>query len=185
MARPLRPHIPGGVYHVTTRGVVRQAIYRDAADRLRFLAVLGDVVERFNWACHFYCLMGTHYHLLVRTPDANIGDGMKRLNGHYAQGFNRRHGEHGHRFESRYHSLVVERESHVLELSRYLALNPVRAGICRLPEQWRWSSYRAVAGLERPLPLLAVGWLLAQFGANLERARERFCAFVSEGLAEA
>ncbi len=122
--------------------------------------------------------MTTHYHLLVRTPNPDLAAGMQRLNGHYAMGFNRRHSGRGHVFERRYASVPVTRESHLVELSRYLALNPVRAGLCDRPASWLWSSYRFFLGVDRPPRYLAVDWLLLQFGANRDRARERFRDFV-------
>ena len=124
--------------------------------------------------------MTTHYHLLVRAPDGDLARGMQRLNGNYAAGFNRRHGEEGHVFFRRYHALLVERESHLLELCRYLALNPVRAGLCDRPEQWRWSSYAAMMGKTPRPPFLTAEWLLALFGSKPERARERLREFVDD-----
>jgi REP element-mobilizing transposase RayT len=128
-------------------------------DRHLFLAILGDVVERFDWRCEAYCLMSNHYHLALRTPAANIGAGMHRLNGLYAQAFNRRHGFKGHLFEERYWSGLIETDEHAFSLMRYVVLNPVRAGICSLPHQWPWSSYRATAGLEQKPRLLDLRWL--------------------------
>jgi REP element-mobilizing transposase RayT len=181
MARRPRPLVPGGVYHVTTRGAVRQAIFRDEADRRSFLTILAEVVARLGWSCHAYCLMTTHYHVLVRTPEPDLARGMERLNGHYAKAFNRRHGGFGHVFASRYKSILVEREAHLLELCRYLALNPVEAGICAAPAEWPWSSYRAFLGLAPAPSFLASEWLLAHFGLDRPRARERFRAFVEDG----
>jgi REP element-mobilizing transposase RayT len=178
MARGLRLQVPGGIYHVTTRGVARLPIFRNDDDRRCLLALLGDVVDRYEWSCHAYCLMTTHYHLLVRTPLPNLAIGMKRLNGLYAQGFNRRHGGKGHVFEARYHSVLIEREGHLVELCRYLALNPVRAGICDRPADWPWSSYRSVLGLD-PVPrFLAAAWLASLFGMDEVKARRRLREFV-------
>lgn len=155
-------------------------LFRDDDDRRRFLKLLANLVARRDWTCHGFCLMTTHYHLLVRTPDADLARGMQRLNSCYAQDFNRRHGETGHRFERRYHSVLVETDSHALELLRYFALNPVRAGACLSPADWRWSSYAAVIGRVPAPPFLAVDWALAYFGANRDRARTRFEEFVSD-----
>ena len=116
----------GAAYHVMARGVARQPIFRDDKDRHQFLKLLDDVVARHEWSCHAFVLMSTHYHVLVRTPNPDLARGMQRLNSCYAQHFNRRHGETGHRFERRYHSVLIESDAHALELVRYLALNPVR-----------------------------------------------------------
>ena len=128
-------------------------------DRHLFLAILADVVTRFEWRLSAYCLMTNHYHLALGTPAANIGEGMHRLNGLYAQAFNRRHGFKGHLFEERYWSGLIERDEHVFTLMRYVVLNPVRAGICALPHQWPWSSYRATAGLDPVPAFLDLRWL--------------------------
>jgi putative transposase len=168
------------VYHVTARGVARQAIYRDDVDRRRFLKLLDEVVFRHGWACHAYVLMTTHYHLVVRTPNPDLARGMQRLNACYAQHFNRRHGETGHRFERRYQSVLVESDAHALELVRYLALNPVRAGACRDAASWRWSSYAAIVRGTRTPPSLAQDWLLTYFGRNRARAVERLQSFVED-----
>jgi putative transposase len=185
MARPLRPQAAGATYHVTARGVARLPVFRDHDDRLRFLALLERVVDRFGWSCHAYCLMTTHYHVVVRTPEPDLGLGMKSLNGLYAQGFNKRHGGAGHVFESRYHSVVVETERHLLELCRYLALNPVRAGICGRPEDWPYGSFSAVMGSAAAPRCLTVAWVLAHFGSDRARARERLREFVEDGLGAA
>ncbi|WMN60889.1 transposase [Pseudoalteromonas xiamenensis] len=114
------------MYHVTSRGNERQTIYRDEDDFARFLAVLMSVCERFNWVIHSYCLMTNHYHLLVETPDANLAKGMRQLNGVYTQQFNRKYQRVGHLFQGRYKSILVDKDSYLLELCRYIVLNPVR-----------------------------------------------------------
>jgi putative transposase len=163
-----------------SRGVRKQAIFRDGDDRRVFLSVLSTVVNRHDWSCLAFCLMSTHYHLMIRTPDANLAAGMQRLNGNFAQGFNRKYGEIGHVFERRYQSVLIERDGHLLELYRYIALNPVRAGLCSRPESWMWSSYRAVAGLASPPDFLATDWALHYFGSDRTRARRRFRTFVED-----
>ena len=170
----------GAAYHVMARGVARQPIFRDDKDRRQFLKLLDDVVARHEWSCHAFVLMSTHYHVLVRTPNPDLARGMQRLNACYAQHFNRRHGETGHRFERRYHSVLIESDAHALELVRYLALNPVRAGACREPAAWGWSSYATIVRRERPPYCLADEWLLAYFGRNRERALERLQSFVED-----
>lgn len=182
MARPLRIEYPGAVYHVTSRGNARAEIFLDDADRESFLDVLASVVERFAWRLYAYCLMGNHYHLLVETPDPNLSRGMRRLNGVYTQRFNRHHGRVGHVLQGRFNSIIVERERYLLELARYIALNPVRAGIVRSPGDWRWSSYRATAGLRPSPPWLAAAPLLHHFSARQEKAWHGYRRFVDEGL---
>lgn len=184
MARPLRIEFPDALYHVTSRGDRCEAIYEDDKDRLLFLRTLAEVVERFNWLCHAYCLMTNHYHLLVETPDGNLSKGMRQLNGVYTQASNRRHLRTGHLFQGRFKGILVERESHLLELARYIVLNPVRAVMVDRPEDWRWSSYRAMVG-QVPTP----GWLetdslLSEFGQARNRARQRYKRFVLDGVGQ-
>ena len=183
MARPLRIEFPGAVYHVTARGDGRQAIFRDDADRESFLAILGNAVSLRKWVCHAYCLMGNHYHLVIETPEANLSRGMRSLNGEYTQAFNRRHRRPGHVFQGRYKAVVVEKESHLLEVCRYVVLNPVRArGMgAKRPENWVWSSYRATAGLAGVPSFLSTAWVLARFGRGRAAAQARFRAFVEAG----
>jgi REP element-mobilizing transposase RayT len=182
MTRPLRIEYPGAVYHITARGDGRRAIFRDDVDRERFLEILLDTVSLRKWVCHAYCLMDNHYHLLIETPEPNLSRGMRSLNGEYTQAFNRRHRRPGHVFQGRYKSVLVEKERHLLELCRYVVLNPVRArGMAKRPGDWVWSSYRATAGLS-PVPhFLSPGWILARFGRNRKAARERYRAFVAAG----
>ncbi len=182
MARPLRLEFPGALYHVTTRGNAQQAILLDDRDRRRFLETLAQVVEDFGWLCHAYCLMDNHYHLLIETPRANLSRGMRQLNGLTTQRFNRRHGRVGHLYQGRYKAILVEKERHLLELGRYLVLNPVRAGRVRRPGRYRWSSYRATAG-ETPAPaFLTTDWLLAQFAKRRATAHRKYRAFVDDGI---
>ena len=181
MARPLRVEYEGALYHVTSRGNARQDIYVDDEDRSSFLAVLTDAVDRFSWICHAYCLMSNHYHLLIETPHANLSQGMRFLNSVYTQKFNRRHRRIGHVLQGRFKSILVEKESHLLELARYVVLNPVRAKMVRSVRHWPWSSYRATAGQEEPLPLLTTDWILAQFGDQRGRATASYRKFVRKG----
>jgi REP-associated tyrosine transposase len=180
MPRPLRVQLAGGVYHVVSRGNRQQAIFCDETDYLRFLELLGVVVSRFGWRCHAYCLMPNHFHLVIETPEANISAGMQWLNGSYAQWFNIRYGFSGHLFQGRFYGELVESWYHLLELVRYIVLNPVRAGLCRDASRWRWSSYRAMVGEAKSAALLTVGWLQTQFGRDLARARQAFRGFVQD-----
>lgn len=180
MPRAPRILVPGGIYHVTARGNRRQAVFADDRDHERFLALLGEVTDRLGWQCHSYCLMPNHYHAVVETPAGDISDGMRRLNSRYAQWFNWRYGLDGHLFQGRFHAVLVESDWHLLELSRYLALNPVRGGLCRLATEWRWSSYRALLELCPPPRFLATERVLDLFGRDPAAARRTFHRFVEE-----
>jgi putative transposase len=172
MARALRPNIAGGLYHIISRGVRRHRIYEDAADYRRFMGLLTLVSNDLAWTEHVHCQMPNHYHLVIETPDPTLSAGMQRLNSRYAQWFNWRHGYTGHVFESRFYSGLIESNAHLLEVARYILLNPVRAGLCRHPREWPFSSYG------RPLtPRLS-----EQFGRDPELAKARFEAFVDEGV---
>jgi putative transposase len=170
--------VASGVYHVTGRGNRRQNIFVDDRDRLFFLGVLEAVVTRLAWQCHAYCLLENHYHLVIETPAPDLSVGMQRLNSEHAQWFNRRHSVGGHLFQGRFHAVLVESHGHLLHLVRYLALNPVRAGLCRDPADWRWGSFRYLTA-ERPTPpYLAVERVIGLFGQDVARARQRISEFV-------
>lgn len=141
MARPLRLEYPGAVYHVTSRGNRRELIYEDRKDQEGFLDVFANVCLRHDWRCFAYCLMGNHYHLVLETAKANLSRGMRQLNGVYSQRFNRRHRRVGHVFQGRYTARLVQKESYLIELVRYVSLNSVRAGLVDEPASWHWSSY--------------------------------------------
>jgi putative transposase len=181
MARPLRIEYHGALYHVTSRGDGREDIYLCDEDRDAFIEVLADVYERFNWVLHAYCLMSNHFHLLVETPDANLSLGMRQLNGVYTQRFNRAHNRVGHVFQGRYKAILVQKESYLLELARYIVLNPVRARMARSARDWPWSSYRATAGFNTRPKWLEVDWILSAFGRNKGMAQERYREYVSAG----
>lgn len=182
--RPLRVLYPGAVYHVTARGNERRTIFQDAGDYLQFLQQLELAITRYGWLCHAYCLMGNHYHLLVETPRANLPIGMRHLNGCYGQWFNRRWQRVGHLFQGRYKAELVEKQPYLLELIRYLALNPTRTTppLARNPECYPWSSYSTVLGLAPKPAWLTIDWALTWFGDDYERARARLRAFVEEDI---
>lgn len=182
MARTLRVEFPGALYHVTARGNAGQRIYLDDKDSNRFLELYADVSERLNWLCHAYCLMSNHYHFLIETIEANLSRGMRQLNSTYAQYFNHRHNRRGHLFQGRFKAFVVQRGPYLLELARYVVLNPQRAGLVRDPSNWRWSSYRATAGVSPPPTWLATDWLLSQFGTTRKSALRAYKAFVAQGI---
>jgi putative transposase len=181
MARQLRLEYPGAVYHVMARGHERSVIFREDRDREKFLSLLGSISRDEGWEVHGYCLMGNHYHVLVETPLGRLSHGIKALNGRYAQWFNWRHRRRGHFWEDRFRSVLVQKENHLLELHRYIVLNPVRARLARRVGEWRWSSYRATAGLGAAPGWLEVDWTLSQFARSRSAARGAFRRFVAQG----
>ena len=181
MSRPLRLEFPGAIYHITARGNAREAIFLDDEDKLSFLAVLAEVVSRFGWLCHAYCLMDNHYHLLIETPDGNLSQGMRQVNGVYTQRFNRRHARVGHLFQGRFKAILVERESYLLELCRYIVLNPVRANMAKDINRYLWSSYPATVGSQPAPAWLATDWVLGQFGKRRALAQCKYAEFVVQG----
>lgn len=180
MTRPLRLDHADATWHVTARGNERKPIFRDVEDYLGFLDLLGVVVRRFRWSLNAYVLMPNHYHLLLATPAPTLSPGMRQLGGVYTQRFNRRWSRCGHLFQGRFFSVHVERESHLLELTRYLSLNPVRGGLVVDPKDWRWGSYRAMAGLEPAPAFLETGWVRELFRSRRGGAGRAFAAFVAE-----
>lgn len=178
MSRPLRLEFAGALYHVTARGNAREDIFRDDEDRAMFLDLVGREIAQQRWRLYAYCLMGNHYHLLIETAEPNLTRGMQRLNQVYTQRFNRRHRRVGHVLQGRYKAIVVDKDSYLKELIRYVVLNPVRAKMVRLPERWAWSSYRATAGLSVAPPWLAVDAVRGQFGGSVAAYRR----FVAQGV---
>lgn len=181
MARPLRLEFAGALYHVTSRGDHQDAIYLTDEDRNTYLKILGDVCERYNWVVHAYCLMNNHYHILVETPDGNLSKGMRHLNGVYTQYFNRTHQRVGHVYQGRYKAIIVQKEAYLLEVARYIVLNPVRTQMIRSARDWPWSSYRATAGQVDSPSWLDSQWIIAHFAKRRATAIERYKQFVSEG----
>ena len=181
MSRPLRIEFAHGLYHVTSRGDGREDIYLDDSDRELFLEVLSETVDRFNWVIHAYCLMDNHYHLLVETPDGNLSKGMRQLNGVYTQRFNRKRKRVGHVFQGRYKAVIVQKDSYLLELARYIVLNPVRAEMVRSARDWPWSSYRATADLAPGPEWLTTTSILSAFGQRRAQAMTAYRDFVAAG----
>lgn len=182
MSRPLRIAFPGAIYHLTSRGNARGLIFLDDDDRQQFLRLLAFCVERFRWICHAYCLMDNHYHLLIEMPEANLQEGMRQLNGVYTQKLNRRHARVGHVFQGRYKAILIDRDSYLLELCRYIVLNPVRANMVQEVSQYPWSSYQATLGTSTSPDWLQTEWLLSQFGKRKSIARKKYAEFVAAGL---
>jgi REP element-mobilizing transposase RayT len=181
MARPLRIEFPNALYHVTSRGDRQEDIFLSDDDRSDWLEVLGAVCARFNWVVHAFCQMSNHYHLLVETVDGNLSGGMRQLNGEYTQRFNRRHGLVGHLYQGRYKAILVQKEAYLLELTRYVVLNPLRANMVESLEDWRWSSYPFMTGQEASPPWFDTDWLLGQFGSQRSKALSAYRRFVIEG----
>jgi len=185
MSRPLRIEYEGALYHVTARGNSGQYVFSDDIDRNKFLDFFAQEVALQRWICHTYCLMGTHWHLLLETPEPNLSRGMCRLNGRYSQWFNARHHRHGHLLQGRYKAILVEKESYLLELCRYVVLNPVRAGMVDQVEQWSWSSYQATVGSQACPVWLTIDWLLSLFANSKKPAQAAYCSFVADGIRKA
>ena len=181
MARQLRIECEHGLYHVTARGNARQVIFHDEYDWKYFQECFSVAVDHNGWLCHSYCLMSNHYHMLIETPRPNLSKGMKYVNGRYAQYFNRRYKRVGHVFQGRFAGVLVEKERYLMELCRYIVLNPVRAEMVDTAKDWHWSSYRALAGLVDKPEWLTVNWLLGCFGSQREDAQKHYKKFVAEG----
>ena len=182
MARPLRLELAGGLYHVTSRGDRREDIYEDDEDREKWLEILGHTCKRFNWRCHAYCLMDNHYHIVIETAEANLSKGMRHLNGVYTQYYNLQHDRAGHVFQGRFKGILVERDEYLLELARYVVLNPLRARMIKTIGVWKWSSYQAMIGKVAAQPWLETGWILGQFGKQRKRTIKKYIDFVKAGV---
>lgn len=182
MARPLRIEYPGAVYHITNRGNDKKDIFKDDQDRETFLKILTFVNKRYHWLCHAYCLMDNHYHLMIETPDGNLSLGMRQLNGVYTQAQNKRRNKTGHLFQGRYKAILIQKDTHLLEVCRYVVLNPVRAKMVEKPEDWKWSSYRATAGKEPTHSCLTTDWILGQFSRTRVKAEKEYRQFVKRGI---
>jgi len=182
MARPLRIELAGGLYHVTSRGDGREDIFLDDADRLAWLELFAQTCQRFNWVCHAWCLMSNHYHIVVETIEGNLAQGMRHLNGVYTQTFNRSHHRVGHVFQGRYKAIIVEKDGYLLELARYVVLNPLRANMVKDVADWTWSSYAAMTGGQAVPDWLETDWILGQFSAQRRRAIKLYVDFVRAGV---
>jgi REP element-mobilizing transposase RayT len=149
---------------------------------MAWLAETGRMCDRFNFVVHAYCQMTNHYHLLIETPDGNLGQGMRQLNSAYSQYYNRRHGLAGHVLQGRYKAILVQKESYLLELARYIVLNPVRAGIVDQLDNWEWSSHPFMMGKHPSPHWMSTSWLLALFGSDQFSAKQAYLAFVLGGM---
>jgi putative transposase len=182
MARRMRIQYPGALYHITSRGNRRARIFADDRDHLIWLDLLAKAVEQYSIVAHAYVHMPNHYHLIVETPDPNLSAAIHHLNGHYAQTFNKRHKLSGHLYQGRFHAQPIERQTHLLELTRYIALNPVRAELVENAEDWRWSSHASICGVGHSLSCISNDWLLSQFeGCDRSGQIAAYRAFVAQG----
>lgn len=184
MARPQRVEFPGAVYYVTTKGEGGRSLYLDESDRSSFLEILDEVVERYFWVCHAYCLMDDHYHVVIETLESTLSKGMRQLNGMYTQRFHQRHQETGPLFHGRFRAVLLEKENYLLEMSRYAVLNPVRCGWVANSEDWPWSSFQATAGEVACPGFLDPSWILSRLDHDSERARAIYRTFVDEADAD-
>jgi REP element-mobilizing transposase RayT len=186
MARALRIQTPDLVRHVLSRGNGRMAIFLDDADYRQFIHLLGEAVDDSAIRCWNFCLMPNHYHATLQPTAPNLSQAIQRVNSAYAQWWNRRHTRVGHVFQGRFKDQIVDRESYLLTLSRYVVLNPVRAGLVKHPEEWRWSSYRATLGLTPVPAFLAASLTLDLFGeADLRVQQARFANHITAGVDDA
>lgn len=181
MARPLRIEFAGAVYHVTSRGDRQEDIYLDDDDRELWLSVFAETCDRYNWRCHAWVQMTNHYHLLIETIDGNLSRGMRHLNGVYTQKHNVRHKRVGHLYQGRYKAILVDRESYLLEVSRYVVLNPLRAKMIDHLSDWKWSSYRSMIGNASVAVWLETDWILRHFGRKRKQAIKSYVEFVNAG----
>jgi len=182
MGRPPRIEYADAIYHVTTRGVEGRMIVLDDRDRSRWMEKLEGIVERYGWRVFAFALMGNHFHLFLQTPRPNLSKGMHDLNGGYVNFFNKRHEREGHLFQSRYRAYVVEDEGYWFEVSRYVHLNPVRAGLVTKPEDWAWSSYAGYHRRRQRLAWVDYDRVLCDFGRNMKEGSRRYRAFIEDGL---
>ncbi len=168
-----------------SRGDNKQNIFTSDYDRNRFFRIYADIYKRLNWITYAWCLMDNHFHLVVETPDPTLSEGMRLLNGIYTQYFNHVHGRVGHLFQGRYRAIVVDKDSYLLELVRYVALNPVRSGRVKNPKEWLWSSYRATAGFDQCPEWLDADWVVDVVSGGVgsrEQKIKQYMAFVEDGM---
>lgn len=182
-ARPLRVEYSGAFYHVMNRGNAYSDIFNDIQDNQLFFELLEETVEQWKIRIHAFCLMSNHYHMLIETPHANLSRAMRHINGVYTQRYNKRWKRDGHIFRGRYKAILVEDEAYLVELLRYIHLNPVDAGLVKRPESYKWSSHSRYLGKD-DLKWLTTGMLLSYFGRQRNRARRKLMEFVGEGVPE-
>lgn len=183
MVRPLRIEFPNAFYHVMSRGLNRQALFLDDNDFVFFLYLLNQAQEKFRFICHSYCLMTNHYHLFIQTPEPNLSKIMKYLNESYARYFLSKYPDKdGHVFKGRYKRKIVQSDLYSWQLSRYIHLNPVKAGLVEHPHQWQWSSYGAFVGLKPKDKFLNLDWLSNQFSVDAQKQKELINQYTYEDI---
>lgn len=178
MARPLRITFPGAFYHITSRGNEKKAVFKSRRDREKFLEYLGSSFKRYNAIIHAYCLLDNHYHLLLETPSGNLSRIMAHINGAYTTYFNTKRDRAGHLFQGRYRGILVEADEYAKELSRYIHLNPVRAGIVEIPQEHEWSSYPYYIGKKKAPEWLTMDFILGYFGRKVSDSQKNYEKFV-------
>jgi REP element-mobilizing transposase RayT len=182
MPRPLRLQYENAVYHVTARGNEGNPIAYDDGDRAKWLSMLQNTGEKYGWRVFAFALLGNHYHLLLRTPKANLSEGIQHFNGRYACHFNKRHRRRGHLFQGRFHAVVVRKEAHWLELTRYIHLNPVRAGVVKEPASWSWSSCAGYCSWQSRRSWIDYDTVLSEFGRDAAKACRKYREFLTDGM---
>lgn len=182
MARPLRITYPGAYYHVTSRGNEQKDVFKSQRDREKFLGYLASSTERYGAVIHAYCLLSNHYHLLLETPEGNLSQIMRHINGAYTSYFNVKRKRSGHLFQGRFKAILVEVDEYALELSRYIHLNPVRVGMVTRPEEYRWSSYNSYIGQGGAFTWLKMEAILDYFSSSAKEARQKYRSFVEDLL---
>jgi putative transposase len=182
MSRQARIRIPDGVYHVTTHGDGDMMIFEGPSEKWRLLDLLADTAEELDWAMYAWCVMGNHYHFLLKTPEENLSEGMHRINMSYGEWYNKSRGRHGHVFQDRFFSILITEDSHLLEASRYVVLNPLRVGLVAAPQEWPWSSYNAAVLGAPSRVALRDRELMGMFGQEGAESRELYREFVQAGI---
>ncbi len=178
MTRPLRIEFPGAFYHVTSRGNERKDIFKSLQDREKFLFYLESATKRYGAAIHVYCLMDNHYHIFIETPLGNLSKIIQHINGAYTNYYNKKHERSGHLFQGRYKAILVEADEHAKELSKYIHLNPVHAGIVNTPEEYKWSSFRYYISKGKAHKWLKRDLILNTFNGKQETAMRMYEEFV-------
>jgi len=182
MSRQARIRIPDGVYHVTTHGDGDMMVFEGPSEKWRLLDLLADIAKKLDWAMYAWCVMGNHYHFLLKTPEDNLSEGMHHINMTYGEWYNKVRERHGHVFQDRFFSILITQDSHLLEASRYVVLNPLRAGLVAAPQEWPWSSYStAVLGTPSTVPLRDHE-LMSMFSGEETGSRELYREFVHAGI---